>query len=242
MTRKVALYTSVFVAASLALVGCSSANDPDANGGVEKTLDVQSAADFTKTYYVDLIKNKSNESLEASRNLSETVNTAIGEESGSKLVEDPSPSTALQSLTDEENEKLAEAMINATPVSSYIDYDGLENWEKSYLNLVVLGISAMGTYSSAETAPKDIGLEVEAISSDGKAATVDNDKLSIITENGGEVYVGDALGTNETFLKNVNGEWKIDGDRTLESLQELESKGEVSEGSATEEDAPLDGE
>jgi len=233
MNKKVALYTSVFLAAGLALTGCSANDEAKTDTNVTQeqaaNLDSKSAVDFTQTFYLDVVVNKSEESFEAASKMQEVITEAIGDSSAADLLASDSPSEALQALNEEDSKKVADALIGITPIADHIDYEGLEDWEKSYLSIVMIGISSMGSYSAPDAVVTSIKSDEAAVETDGQTATIDNTQVYMVTESGGEAVLGENLGTSETHLKNVGGSWKIDGVKTLEGLQSLESDGEVAE-------------
>lgn len=222
----------LILSVSLIFTGCSN-NEEDGQPSSTSEVAQEESAQVSETvnnYYNSLIEQSS-----ASMDVSDDVEVAIREITGDETYEafssSSNPFESFNEISDEQAKELADRLEELNPVSDLFNYSEMNDRDRAILNLLNMASSIMFLSSQEETI--QISIPAEAIAIDGNTATVAySDMVFKVGES--EQPMTDVLGGTDLSLTKIEGEWKLDGQKTYESTRDNALKAQPSDGGGSD--------
>jgi len=221
------LSSSVIIALSLAITGCTQEKtDPPAasssasdNGGEEdkntsSSKNNEGVSETVNSYYSHLISDSST-AMKNSEEVEKIIREVSGDASYEAFANTTDPFSEFDDLNEEQAKELADRIQELNPSADFFDYSQMNDKDRAVLNLLIIASSVFLSPLSEQTVKMTV--PDESITIDGNSATVSYSKLTMLI-NEEEQVVNDVLGTSSLHLTYVNGVWKIDGQKTYESI------------------------
>lgn len=225
MTNKpnIAAKFAVAIAVSaLALTGCSADNErepkPASSQSQEqnKNLTAESAAEFAADYYATWFNSADGDKYEL-------VNTEVGKIIGEDLNKVPGlendPVGYFESLPEDKQEALVAKTTELNTNSDMYDSSNLSNAETIIMNVMVITLPA--AFGSAESVT--VSVNPEGVEVNGNEASVLPSGL-VVKYGDSDTNAAESISPNEGLnlpLIGVDGEWKVDGKKFLDSILDM---------------------